>query len=62
MRPYGYRFVRKTDNALAHWEVDPQEAEIVRMILDLYVNKRIDRKAQLLKHLESRRYSEPFQL
>jgi len=37
--PYGYRHVPKSNNALAHWEIDPQEAEIVKLIFDLYVNK-----------------------
>lgn len=39
--PYGYRYVTKNNGILAHWEVDPQEAEIVRMIFDWYVNKRL---------------------
>lgn len=39
--PYGYRFVRKTETTPAHWEVDPREAEIVRLVFDLYVNKNL---------------------
>jgi site-specific DNA recombinase len=37
--PYGYSFVHKTATTPAHWEVDPREAEIVRLVFDLYVNK-----------------------
>jgi len=37
--PYGYQFIQKTDTALAHWEIDPQEAKIVKLIFDLYVKK-----------------------
>ena len=48
--PYGYRFVRKTDTTPAHWEVDPQEAEIVRLVFGLYVNKRMT-GAGIVRHL-----------
>ena len=41
MAPYGYRFVPKADGKPAHWEVEPREAEIVRLVFDLYVNKRM---------------------
>ena len=37
--PYGYCFVRKGDNAPARWVVNSREAEIVRLVFDLYVNK-----------------------
>jgi len=37
--PLGYRFIRKTEHKQACWEVDPREAEIVRLIFDLYSNK-----------------------
>ena len=49
--PYGYRFVRKTDKTLAHWEVDPQEAEIVRKIYDLYLKEGLKGTA-IAKRLE----------
>jgi len=39
--PYGYRHVPKSGNTLAHWEIDPQEAKIVKFIFDLYVHKGI---------------------
>jgi site-specific DNA recombinase len=35
--PYGYKFVRKTDKAPAHWEINPQEAKVVRKIYELYI-------------------------
>lgn len=28
--PYGYRYVKKTDTAVAHYEVIEREAEVVR--------------------------------
>jgi len=37
--PYGYSFARKTESTIARWEVNEEEAEIVRLIFDLYVNK-----------------------
>jgi site-specific DNA recombinase len=37
--PYGYKFIHKTDKTPAHWEIDPQEAEIVRKIYHLYLNE-----------------------
>jgi site-specific DNA recombinase len=39
--PYGYRFVRKSENTPAHWEVDLQEAELVRLIFDQYTKKKM---------------------
>jgi site-specific DNA recombinase len=50
--PYGYRFVPKNNGTLAHWEVDPQEVEIVRRIFDLYVNQRLTGN-KIAKQLES---------
>jgi site-specific DNA recombinase len=37
--PYGYTLIRKTENTIAHWEINEREAEIVRMVFDLYVSK-----------------------
>jgi site-specific DNA recombinase len=37
--PYGYKLIRKTESTIARWEINPQEAEIVRLVFDLYVNK-----------------------
>jgi site-specific DNA recombinase len=39
--PFGYRFVPKTDKTLAHWKVNPQEAEVVRRIYHLYLKERL---------------------
>ena len=50
--PYGYRFVRKTEGNPAHWEVDPREAEIVRLIYDLYVNKDM-KGTEIVRYLNS---------
>jgi len=50
--PFGYRFVCKTDKTLAHWEVDPQEAETVRKVYDLYLNQGLKGTA-IAKQLES---------
>jgi site-specific DNA recombinase len=49
--PYGFRFIPKNNDVLAHWEVDPQEVEIVRMIFDLYTNKKLGGR-QIVKFLE----------
>ena len=37
--PYGYEFVRKSDDAPAHWEINPEEAVLVKRVYDLYLNK-----------------------
>ena len=37
--PFGFRFVHKTDKTPAHWEINPQEAEIVRKIYNLYLGE-----------------------
>ena len=47
--PYGYTLIRKTETSIARWEVNEAEAEIVRMIFDLYAK-------QGLKGVEIARY------
>ncbi len=37
--PYGYRYVKKTDTAVAHYEVIEREAQVVRQVYDLYTSK-----------------------
>ena len=37
--PYGYRYIPKSKTELAHWEINPEEAKVVRYIFDLYVNQ-----------------------
>ncbi|MBT3187903.1 MAG: recombinase family protein [Anaerolineae bacterium] len=54
--PYGYKFIRKTETTLAHWEVNESEAEIVRMVFDLYVNKSMKGTA-IARHLTEQRIS-----
>jgi len=49
--PIGYRFIRKTEKEPAHWEVDPQEAKIVQLVFDLFVNKGMKGTA-IAKYLE----------
>lgn len=34
--PYGYRYVRKTEERSAYYEVDDAQAEVVRQVFDLY--------------------------
>ena len=34
--PYGYRYVKKTENTEAYYEIIPHEAEVVRQIFELY--------------------------
>jgi site-specific DNA recombinase len=37
--PYGYRYIKKSDNADAYYEVNEAEAEIVRTIFDAYTQQ-----------------------
>jgi hypothetical protein len=34
--PYGYRYIRKTSDAPARYEIDAAEAEVVRLVYDKY--------------------------
>jgi len=34
--PFGYRFVRKTDHSAAYYEIDEEQARVVRQIFELY--------------------------
>ena len=49
--PYGYRFVRKSQDAPAHYEIDPDEAEIVKLVFDYYANQELSCRA-IAKRLE----------
>ena len=35
-RPYGFRYIRKTSDAPARYEIDAAEAEVVRLVYDKY--------------------------
>ena len=37
--PYGYRYVRKTDNSAAYYEVIESEAAVVRMVFETYTQQ-----------------------
>jgi len=37
--PYGYRYIRKTDNSAAYYEVIESEAAVVRMIFETYTQQ-----------------------
>ncbi len=37
--PYGYKLIRKTETSIAHWEINEEEAEIVRLVFDLYTKQ-----------------------
>ena len=52
--PYGYRHVRKTNNAPAHWEIDPQEAEIVRTDLRFVCQQEGMKGTAISKRLEAK--------
>ena len=52
MAPYGYRFMPKGNGKPARWEIESSEIEIVHLIFDLYVNKRM-KGTQIANHLES---------
>ena len=43
--PYGYRFVHKTKDAPAHYEIDPAEAETVRLIYRLAIEDKLSLRA-----------------
>lgn len=34
--PFGYRFIRKTDQSAAYYEIDEEQARVVRQIFELY--------------------------
>jgi site-specific DNA recombinase len=52
--PYGYRYVKKTDTSAAYYEVVESEAEVVRLIFDVYTRQglSIGAIADLLKQRE----------
>jgi site-specific DNA recombinase len=52
MSAYGYRFIPKGEGKPARWEIEPREMEVVRLIFDLYVNKRM-KGTQIAQYLES---------
>jgi site-specific DNA recombinase len=39
--PYGYRYVRKSENSSAYYEVIETEAHVVRMVFELYTQQRL---------------------
>jgi site-specific DNA recombinase len=53
--PYGYRRINKTKDSPARWEIDPGEAEIVRLVYDLAVNKRFSLR-RIARHLTDNGY------
>jgi len=43
--PYGYRYIKKSDNAAAYYEVVEKEAEVVREVFRLYTQEGLSIKA-----------------
>ncbi|WP_245482240.1 recombinase family protein [Mesorhizobium sp. M4A.F.Ca.ET.050.02.1.1] len=39
--PYGYRYIRKTSDAPARYEIDAAEAEVVRLVCDRYTRSMV---------------------
>jgi site-specific DNA recombinase len=37
--PYGYRYVRKSDSSVAYYEVIESEAQVVRMVFEIYTQQ-----------------------
>ena len=37
--PYGYRYIRKTDHSAAYYEIIEAEAQVVRMVFDMYTQQ-----------------------
>lgn len=52
--PYGYRYIRKTSDAPARYEIDAAEAEVVRLVYDKYTVKglSIAAIARLLREMD----------
>jgi len=57
--PYGYQYFKRRENALPKVGIDEDEADIVRMIFDWYVNKKFSinkiRKELTIKKIKTRR-------
>ncbi|KAA3647117.1 MAG: hypothetical protein DWQ07_06370 [Chloroflexi bacterium] len=53
--PYGYSFVKKTREQDAHYALDAEEAKIVRLVFDWYVNEKLSQR-KISKRLESEGY------
>ena len=51
--PYGYTLIRKTETSIARWEINEAEAEIVRMVFDLYINKGM-KGTEIARHLNDK--------
>jgi site-specific DNA recombinase len=39
--PYGYRYIKKTEQTEAFWEIDGTEAEVVRQVFDRYTEEQL---------------------
>ena len=37
--PFGYRFIRKTDHSAAYYQIDEEQARIVRRMFELYTTE-----------------------
>src|SRR5215469_4075960 len=37
--PYGYRYIRKSDHSAAFYEIIEAEAQLVRMVFDMYAQR-----------------------
>jgi site-specific DNA recombinase len=55
--PYGYRYVRKSETSAAYYEVIEAEAQVVRMVFEVYTQQglSINATARLLNERASRR-------
>jgi len=43
--PYGYRYVKKTDSSAAYYQVMESEAEVVRMVFEMYTKEHLNIRA-----------------
>jgi site-specific DNA recombinase len=43
--PYGYTYIPKSKTSVGYWEVNPDEAKIVRLIYEWYVNEKMKGRA-----------------
>jgi site-specific DNA recombinase len=57
--PYGYRYVPKDETQAGHWEIDAQEAMVVRQIYDWYTQDQPISIFEIASRLEARKEQLP---
>jgi site-specific DNA recombinase len=57
--PFGYRYVPKNETQAGHWEIDSQEAKVVRQIYDWYTQDQPVSICEIASRLETQREQLP---